>query len=48
MIFFSFFIVRVDVSSATLAISDFKSRKEADENERKHRRIETRYEEHSS
>jgi hypothetical protein len=48
MILSSLFIVRTDVFSATLAISDLKSRKEADENEREHRRIETRYEEHSS
>jgi hypothetical protein len=48
MILFFSFIVRVDVFSATFAISNLKSRKEIDENERKHRRIETRYEEHSS
>ncbi len=48
MIFSFFFIVRVDVFSTTFAISDLKSRKEVDENERKHRRIETKYEEHSS
>jgi hypothetical protein len=42
------FIVRADVFSATFAISNLKFRKEADENERKHRRIETRHEEHSS
>ncbi len=48
MIFSLSFIVRADVFSATFAISDLKSRKEADENERRHRRIETRYEEHSS
>jgi hypothetical protein len=48
MILSLFFIVRIDVSSATLAISDLKSRKKIDENEREHRRIETRHEEHSS
>jgi hypothetical protein len=48
MIFSFFFIVRIDVFSATFAILNLKSRKEVDENERKHRRIETKYEEHSS
>jgi hypothetical protein len=48
MILFFFFIVRIDVFSATFAISNFKSRKEVDENEREHRRIETKYEEHFS
>jgi general stress protein CsbA len=48
MIFSSFFIVRIDVFSATFAISNLKSRKEVDKNEREHRRIETRHEEHSS
>jgi hypothetical protein len=48
MIFSSLFIVRADVFSATLAISNLKSHKKVDENEREHRRIETRYEEHSS
>jgi hypothetical protein len=42
------FIVRVDVFSATFAISDLKSRKRVDENEREHRRIEAKHEEHSS
>jgi general stress protein CsbA len=48
MIFSSFFIVRIDVFSATFAISNLKSRKKIDENKREHRRIETKYEEHSS
>jgi hypothetical protein len=48
MIFSSLFIARIDVFSATFAISNFKSRKKVDENERKHRRIETKYEENSS
>jgi hypothetical protein len=48
MIFSLSFIVRVDVFSATFAISNLKSRKEVDENERKHRRIEVKHEEHSS
>jgi hypothetical protein len=48
MILSFFFIVRINVFSATFAISDVKSRRKADENERKHRRIETRHEEHSS
>jgi hypothetical protein len=48
MILSLLFIVQADVFSTTFAISDLKSRKKIDENERKHRRIETRYEEHSS
>jgi hypothetical protein len=48
MILSLFFIVRIDVFSATLAISNLKSRKKADENEREHRRIEAKHEEHSS
>jgi hypothetical protein len=48
MILFLFFIVQVDVFSATFAISNLKSRKKVDENERKHRHIETKYGEHSS
>jgi hypothetical protein len=48
MILSLFFIVRIDVFSATLAISNLKSREKVDENERKHRRIEMRHEEHSS
>jgi hypothetical protein len=48
MILSFFFIVRADVFSTTLAISNLKSRKKVDENEREHRRIETRHEEHSS
>ncbi len=46
--FFFFFIVRTDVFSTTFAISNLKFRKKVDENERKHHRIKTRYEEHSS
>jgi hypothetical protein len=48
MIFFLFFIVRIDVFSTTFAISNLKFRKRIDENERKHRRIETKYKKHSS
>jgi hypothetical protein len=48
MIFSLSFIVRIDVFSATFAISNLKSHKKVDENERKHRRIEAKYEEHSS